>query len=146
MIFCKLNVAATTGILLTGLAATGAGVLAEPAKEGPRELAHDDGRVAGKRSFADSGHAVRFEAPGEGWSLTAVKIHGSRYGTPRPPAEDFTVYLGDDQYRKIAEFPFPYSKFQRGPQKWVTLQVKSTKVPPKFTLGVWFNAEATKGI
>ncbi len=110
------------------------------------ELALDDNKAAGKRSIAGSGHAVRFEAPGEGWSLTAVKIHGARYGYPRAPAEDFFVYLCDDEFHKIVEFPFPYSKFKRGRSEWVTLKVKATPVPPKFIVGVGFNPEATKGV
>ena len=51
----------------------------------PTILARDDGQAAGKWSFGDSGHVVRFEAPGPNSFLTAVQIHGSRYGTPSPP-------------------------------------------------------------
>jgi RNA polymerase sigma-70 factor (ECF subfamily) len=120
----------------------------DPPKDSTRELALDDGQMKGRRSIAGGGHAVRFEAPGEGdgWMLTAVKIHGSRYGYPRPPREDFKVFLCDDQFRPIAEFAFPYSKFERGNSRWVTLEVKPTKLPKKFILGVGFNPTQTKGV
>ena len=121
---------------------------ADRPKDVARELALDDGQMTGRKSIADGGHAVRFEAPdqGEGWMLTAVRIHGSRYGYPRPPREDFKVFLCDDQFKPIAEFAFPYSKFERGNSKWVTLEVKPTKVPKTFILGVGFNPTATKGV
>jgi RNA polymerase sigma-70 factor (ECF subfamily) len=121
---------------------------ADRPKDAARELALDDGQMKGRRSIADSGHAVRLEAPaeGEGWMLTAVRIHGSRYGYPQPPRENFKVFLCDDQFRPIAEFAFPYSKFERGNPKWVTLEVKPTKVPKTFILGVGFNPTQTKGV
>jgi RNA polymerase sigma-70 factor (ECF subfamily) len=119
---------------------------ADRPKETARELALDDGQMKGKKSIAGSGHAVRFEAPGEGWILTAVRIHGSRYGYPRPPREDFKVFLCDDRFQPITEFAFPYSKFERGNSKWVTLEVKPTKVPRTFILGVGFNPTQTKGV
>jgi RNA polymerase sigma-70 factor (ECF subfamily) len=114
----------------------------------PRELALDDGHMTGRKSIAGGGQAVRFEAPaeGEGWMLTAVRIHGSRYGYPQPPREDFKIFLCDDQFRPIAEFAFPYSKFERGNAKWVSLDVKPTRVPKSFILGVGFNPTQTKGV
>jgi RNA polymerase sigma-70 factor (ECF subfamily) len=116
------------------------------AQEKAQELAHDDGKMAGKSSIAGGGHAVKFEAPGEGWTVTAIKLHGSRYGYPQPPKEDFHVYLCDDQFQTIAEFPFPYSKYGRGNPKWVTLKVKPTEVPKSFIVAVGFNPEQTKGV
>jgi RNA polymerase sigma-70 factor (ECF subfamily) len=114
--------------------------------DGVRELSYDDGEMKGKKSIAGGGHAVRFEAPGEGWTLAAVRIHGARYGYPRPPREDFKVFLCDEKFQKIAEFAFPYSKFERGESKWVTLQVRRTKVPKTFILGVDFDPTQTKGV
>ena len=46
----------------------------------------------------------------------------------------------------LADFPFPYSKFERGQSKWVKLDVKPTKVPKTFVLCVSFNPEQTKGV
>jgi hypothetical protein len=119
---------------------------ATKAEDGPRELALDDGKMKGRKSIGGGGHAVRFEAPGDGWTLTSVRIHGSRYGYPQAPREDFKIFLCDDKFQLITEFPFPYSKFQRGDAKWVTFDVKPTKVPRTFILGVNFDPAQTKGV
>ncbi len=118
----------------------------DESKDDARELARDDGTMKGKKSIAGGGHAVRFEAPGKGWTLTAVKIHGSRYGYPRAPREDFKVFLCDEKFEPIAEFSFPYAKFERGESKWVTLEVKPTQLPKAFILGVNFDPTQTKGV
>ncbi len=112
----------------------------------PTQLAHDDGRSAGKRSVAGGGHAVRFEVPGETWFLTAVEIYGSRYGYPRPPSENFHLWLCDGDFKAIADFPFPYGKFPRGAPRRVRLDVKPTNVPSEFIVCVGFNPTATKGV
>jgi hypothetical protein len=112
----------------------------------PLELKHDDGAATGKKSLAGGGHAVHFQAPGEGWYLTTVQIHGARYGTPQAPKEDFMVYLCDDQFQRIATFKFPYGSFKRGQSEWVTLSVTPTHVPAKFMIGVDFNPAAQKGV
>ncbi len=111
----------------------------------PEELANDDGKPGGKKSFP-RGHAMAFEAPEGQWYLTTVRIHGSRYGHPAPPKEDFHITLCDENFNEIADFPFPYKKFQRGPQKWVKLRTKPTKVPAKFVICANFNAQSTKGV
>ena len=110
------------------------------------ELAFDDGKMKGRKSIAGGGHAVRFDVPDDGWILTAVRVHGSRYGYPRPPNEDFKVFLCNDQFQRIAEFAFPYSKFERAEAKWVTLEVRPTKLPRTFILGVDFDPAQTKGV
>lgn len=111
------------------------------------EVAHDDGEQSGKNSSAGGGHAVRFESgPGTPSYLTAVQIHGSRYGRPEAPKEDFRVWLCDEDFKEIVEFQFPYSKFKRGDPEWVTLKTKPTKVPSKFIICVGFNPTATKGV
>jgi hypothetical protein len=111
----------------------------------PEELAQDDGRPAGKKSFP-RGHAVAFEAPGDSYYMTSVRIHGGRYGHPQAPKEDFHVTLCDPDFRTIVDFPFAYSKFQRGDPKWVSLRVKPTRVPKKFVICVNFNPTRTKGV
>ena len=111
----------------------------------PEELAHDDGRMANKRSMASNGHAVRFEAAGPDWYLRAVKIHGSRYGPPTAK-ESFNIWLCDEQFNVIAEFAFPYSRFRPGGLTWVTLNVTPTNVPPTFIVCVGFNPTAKKGV
>jgi RNA polymerase sigma-70 factor (ECF subfamily) len=111
-----------------------------------RELANDDGKPAGKKSIAGSGHAVRFEAPGEGWSVAAVRVHGSRYGYPKPPDEDFKVYVCDEKFEAMAAFEFPYGTFERGTASWHDLKVKPTKVPKTFIVCVGFDPAQTKGV
>lgn len=120
---------------------------AAPAAGKSTELALDDGKSAGKKSIAGSGHAVGFETSAEGCKLTAVKIFGSRYGTQAPPAEDFHVYLCDSDGKQIKDFPFPYKNFLRGGDRWVTLKLpEAAEVPQKFILCVSFNPTQTKGV
>jgi hypothetical protein len=114
--------------------------------EKPRELANDDGNSAGKRSIAGASHAVTFDAPEEGWYLTRVRVYGSRYGTAEAPEEKFTVFLLDDQYRRVAEFSFPYSVFERSDPKWVDLEMTPTLIPRTFVVGVDFQPTARRGV
>ena len=112
----------------------------------PMELSHDDNQPAGKRSIAGGGHGVRFEAPEGSWFLTAVRIHGSRYGTPEPPAEDFRVWLCDEEFKAIKELRFPYARFTRGEGQWVELSVEPVSVPKKCHICVGFDPTARKGV
>ena len=124
-------------------------IAAAPATKPATELAIDDGTSAGKKSIAGSGHAVVLDAPAGGGMLTAVKIFGSRYGTPQPPAEDFSVWLCDADGKPQKEFKFPYKLFLRGDPKWVTLKLpEPAALPPsgKFILCVGFNPQQTKGV
>ena len=112
----------------------------------PIELARDDGAEAGKNSIAGGGHAVRFEVQGDSWYLTSVRVHGSKYGSPRPPRENFHVWLCDKDFKVIADFPFPYSRFTRGRPKCVTLKTPPTNVPQRFIVCAGFNPTRTKGV
>lgn len=96
--------------------------------------------------MAGSGHAVRFDAPGKDWCLTSVRIYGSRYGEAAPPNENAFVWLCDPEFKLIAAFSFPYSRFARGEATWVTIPIKPTSVPEKFIICVGFNPTATKGV
>jgi hypothetical protein len=111
----------------------------------PTELANDDGRPSGKKSFP-RGMASAFETPEGEWYITAVRIHGGRYGHPAPPKENFHITVCDEEFKPIVDFPFPYKKFPRTSPKWVALRVKPTRVPAKFVLCADFNAKATKGV
>ncbi len=111
----------------------------------PLELAHDDGKPDGRKSFP-RGHAAGFEAPEGRWYLTSVRIHGSRDGHRAPPKEDFHITLCGEDFKKIADFAYPYKRFQKGPSKWVTLRTRPTEVPAKFVICADFNAERTKGV
>jgi RNA polymerase sigma-70 factor (ECF subfamily) len=127
--------------------ATKPGAGADAANAKPTELAVDDGKSAGKKSLGGSGHAVAFEADGEGQKLVAVKIFGSRYGAQQPPAEDFHVYLCDADGKQIKDFAFPYKLFLRGGDRWVTLKLaEPTEVPKNFILCVSFNPTQSKGV
>lgn len=121
---------------------------AKPAEMSGRsvEHTHDDGAAAGKRSIAGGGHAVKYKLPGRDWYLTSVRIHGSRYGYPRPPSENFHVWLCDKDFKVVADFPFPYARFTKGPPRWVTLNVTPTNVPPEFMVCVGFSPTGTKGV
>lgn len=112
----------------------------------PLELAHDDGRQTGKASVAGSGHAVCFDAPGDGWYLTQVRLYASRYGHPTPPREDFHVWLCDKDFNVIADFAHPYARFRRGRAYWVKLSVEPTNVPAEFVICAAFNPTRTKGV
>jgi len=110
------------------------------------KLSVDDGSSDGRKSIAGSGHAVMFDAPGEGCILKSVFIYGSRYGYPQPPQEDFHIWLCDEEFNVIEDFPFPYSSFTRENPKWVTFRVKSIEVPSTFVICAGFNPEQTKGV
>jgi len=130
---------------------TKSGFVARTAKAGellgqPLELTHDDGRQTGKGSFGGSGHVVRFEAPGDDWYLTDVRIYGSRYGRWLAPREDFHVCLCDKDFKIIADFAYAYSRFKRGQPRWVNLSVDPTNVPSEFIICVAFNPTQTKGV
>lgn len=145
--------------VLTALAAVFTQLLnAQPVAKGQSNLAtptqalegqvlgHDDGISAGKRSIAGSGHIVKFESPSKGCTLAAVKIYGSRYGTPVPPTDNATIYLCDENLKSLATFSVPYAKFTRGEPKWYTIPVTATNLPPHFVVCIAFNPAATKGV
>ncbi|MCX5675601.1 MAG: hypothetical protein NTX87_11400 [Planctomycetota bacterium] len=112
----------------------------------PAELARDDGTPAGKMSLTGGGHAVSFEAPSAISYLVGVRIYGSRYGAQQAPAENFHVWLCDEEFKAVADFPFPYAAFEVGNPKWVALPVRPALVPQKFILCVGFDPTSTKGV
>jgi len=109
----------------------------------PRELANDDGKAAGRSSLAGSGHAVRFDAPGDSCYLTAVRLYGARYGGKDG---EFRVWLCDSEFRSITAFAFPYAEFAPGKPKWVELPVMPTLVPQQFIICVGFSPTAQHGV
>ncbi len=93
---------AVLGILVGGLASPAL------AAKGT-ELAWDDGKKDARRSTAGGGHVVRFERPTEEFALTAVKLHGSRYGAGYDPAWTVArVRVCDDQLKELAHAFVPY--------------------------------------
>ncbi len=119
--------------------------VATASKSKPAPLAQDDGRSAGKKSIAGSGHAVYFE-PEQKSELVAVMIYGSRYGYPQPPKEKFHIWLCDVNQEVIQDFELPYGTFKKGDPKWVKMRVKTTELPDQFYICAGFNPEQTKGV
>ena len=80
-------------------------------------LYYDGDTADGKQSMGGGGHVIQFRAPQVKWRLDAVCLYGSRYGTPEPPAEDFSIFVCDAAMNVIADIRQPYSLFERGPEK-----------------------------
>ena len=112
----------------------------------PQELAHDDGRQANRKSLAGGGHAVVFQAPGDSFCVTSVRIYGSRYGRAATPQDEFHLWLCDEDFKALAELKYPYSDFRAGQPGWVTVRFKPTEVPAKFVVCVGFNPTGSKGV
>jgi len=118
-------------------------------------LKHDDGTMEGKRSLGASGHFVQFQCPPGKWYLTEVQIFGSRYGTPRPPTDSFTITLCDDEFKTLQYIKIPYAVFQRGDERWYQVPVPPLELPfmmeqfvspLPFWVNVAFNPSSTKGV
>lgn len=112
------------------------------------ELKYDDGKPDGKRSFGGSGEIIQFSLPTEQGKITGIRIHGSRYGMPEPPAEDFVIYgLSEDMSDVLFTETAPYKLFERGQERWVDVQFKKVReVPKTFWIVVDFKAHQTKGV
>jgi RNA polymerase sigma factor (sigma-70 family) len=111
-------------------------------------LQYGDQKPDGRKSIAGTGEMIRFRLPTAQQRVRAIKIHGSRYGYPRPPAEDFEVnFLNEDMSQVLHKRTAPYSLFQRGDSKWVTIRFdQPLEVSEVFWVVVNFNAERTKGV
>jgi hypothetical protein len=110
-------------------------------------LKHDDGSQESKQSMTGAGHAVRFECPDkEKWYVKAISIHGSRYGTPSAPNEDFQVIIASDDLSRRQEINKPYKLFERGKEEWVRFGIDPVEVQGSFHVAVFFNPTRTKGV
>jgi RNA polymerase sigma-70 factor (ECF subfamily) len=111
-------------------------------------LKYGDEQADGKKSLGGSGEMIRFELPKETQKVIGIKIHGSRYGYPRPPKEAFDIsLLSDDESQVLHTEKAPYSRFLRGEQKWVTIRFKQpVAVQKSFGVVLDFHAEQTKGV
>jgi RNA polymerase sigma-70 factor (ECF subfamily) len=107
---------------------------------------YDDGTSDGKKSIGGSGHAILFETPRGKWLLDRVEVFGSRYGTPQAPAEDFFVYVCDEEMKTVKEFPRPYYIFERGQERWHKIPIDAVAVPQRFYVCLSFNPGRTKGV
>jgi len=109
-------------------------------------LYYDDGTAEGKQSIAGSGHAVLFQRPEENRLIDRIDVFGSRYGRPKPPDEDFTIYICDEDFNPVHEFSHPYGLFKRGENQWFQIQIDPVRVPHRFYVCLSFNPTSTKGV
>lgn len=111
-------------------------------------LKYGDATADGKKSLGGSGEMIEFTSPTEDSKVTGIRIHGSRYGLPQPPKEDFLIYiLGEDGTEVLHTDKAPYSLFERGENKWVKVKFKKPRVvPKKFWVVLDFKAHQTKGV
>ena len=140
-------------VFLALMLALTAGQIAASAAEtkpdaSPRVLKYGDGKADGKKSYGGSGHMIRFELPEGVTEIRGIRIHGSRYGYPQAPKEDFEItLLNDDQSETLHSEAAPYHLFKRGKEQWVrVLFDEPVEVPPKFWVALNFNAHQTKGV
>jgi RNA polymerase sigma factor (sigma-70 family) len=121
-----------------------------PRPEKARVLKYGDGRADGKRSLGGSGHLIEFSTPSEsnGAKLAAVRVHGARYGTTRPPEESFLVYiLSPDRTHVLHTELAPYSLFERGSERWVEITFEPpVEAPEAFWVALDFRPHQTKGV
>jgi beta-lactamase regulating signal transducer with metallopeptidase domain len=111
-------------------------------------LSYGDGKADGKKSYGGSGHMIRFEMPYGMTKVRGLRIHGSRYGLPQAPDEDFEItFLSDDRQEILDSQAAPYRLFKRGKEAWVrVLFDEEVEVPEKFWVALNFNAHQTKGV
>ena len=110
-------------------------------------LKYGDGKADGRKSLGGNGELLKIAAPSEKMKISKIKIHGSRYGMPEPPKEDFTVYILDETMTVLHTEKAPYKLFERGEAKWVTVNFKQPfEAPSVFWVCLDFNAEQTKGV
>jgi len=124
--------------------AAGAGAAAMPGDM--EEVGYGDGTPDGKKSLGGSGHAVAFDRPDAARFVEGVKIHAARYGYPKPPEEDFDLYVLDGEFQVLAKVPFAYGLIERGDLDWYELRTPSVEVPKTFHVALSFRPQRTKGI
>lgn len=107
-----------------------------------------DGKADGKKSLGGSGEMIRLSSLPDDRMIAGIEIHGSRYGTSKPPEEKFLIYvLSGDETEVIATKMAPYSLFERGEEKWVAVRFDSAvEVPEDAWVVIDFRASRTKGV
>jgi RNA polymerase sigma-70 factor (ECF subfamily) len=113
----------------------------------PQVLKYHDDSPDGKQSLGGSGEMIEFLAPA-GTSLSGIRIHGSRYGRPQAPDEEFLIYvLSADRKRVLHTELAPYSLFERGDEKWVSVSFQEPlALPEEFWIALDFRANQRKGV
>jgi RNA polymerase sigma-70 factor (ECF subfamily) len=129
--------------VVTQISATAAG-----GKRPPALLSYGDGKADGKKSYGGSGHMIRFELPEGVTHARGLRIHGSRYGLPQAPDENFEItFLNEDRDEVLHSEEAPYHLFKRGKENWVRVMFdKEVELPPKFWIALNFNPHQTKGV
>jgi RNA polymerase sigma-70 factor (ECF subfamily) len=117
-------------------------------EKAPSTLKYGDGKADGKKSLGGSGEMITFSLPSSKQKLEGIRIHGSRYGYPKAPDEDFLIYiLSEDMSEIIHTERAPYSLFERGENKWGKVKFKKPReVPTTFWVVLDFRAQQTKGV
>ena len=114
----------------------------------PAVLKYNDGTADGKKSLGGSGEMIRFEMPAGVDAVRGLRIHGSRYGLPEAPKEDFEMIFMNEAFDEVLHTEkAPYELFRRGREVWVRVNFKeAVKVPDKFWVVLDFHAAQTKGV
>lgn len=120
---------------------------AEPG-EPKQTLEYHDGNPDGKKSLGGTGEMIEFTLPATNTKIAGLRIHGSRYGLPQPPHEEFLIYfLSEDRKEIVRTEMAPYSLFERGDQQWVTVKFEQPiELPQTFWVVLNFRANRTKGV
>ena len=111
-------------------------------------LKHGDGQADGKKSLGGSGEIIRFTLSENAAQASGIRIHGSRYGPPDAPKENFLIYfLSQDMSEIIRTEMAPYSLFERGAEQWVEVKFRRpVEVPKEFWIALDFRGGRTKGV
>jgi RNA polymerase sigma-70 factor (ECF subfamily) len=117
-------------------------------KRPPGLLGYGDDKPDGKKSIGGSGEMIRFELPAGVTKIKGIRIHGSRYGLPQAPKEDFEItFLNEKRDETLHAEAAPYRLFNRGKEQWVRVAFKNeVELPRKFWVCLNFNAQQTKGV
>ncbi len=111
-------------------------------------LKHHDGKAEAKQSIGGSGEMIHFSAEQAPVRATGVRIHGSRYGMPQAPDEDFLIYFLDEDRKHVLHTELaPYSLFERGQERWVSHRFeRPVELPKSFWVVLDFRAGQRKGV
>ena len=111
-------------------------------------VAYADDKPDGKKSLGGSGEMIQLKLSPDNRMLAGIEVHGSRYGTADPPNEKFLIYiLNSDQSEVTTTRMAPYSLFERGDEKWVSIKFdKPVEFPADGWIVLEFRAGRTKGV
>jgi hypothetical protein len=111
-------------------------------------LVFADGVPDGKKSLGGSGEMIQLALSPKNAMLAGIEVHGSRYGTADPPKQQFLIYiLNSDQSEIMATKMAQYSLFERGEEKWVSINFdKPVQFPENGWVVLDFRATPKKGV